>query len=110
MTDPDDKALKGKGHDFPPHHHEEITHSHGHSHITHYREPGERDEWKHLTATHDHEHDHSAITHLHTPHEELGMEHVHEAHAHNHAAPVRQQLTTADRPHRTTLQSETHKL
>ena len=62
MTASDDKSLKGKGHDFPPHDHEAIRHSHGHSHITHYRKPGERDEWKHLTATHDHEHDHAAIT------------------------------------------------
>jgi hypothetical protein len=53
MTASDDKSLKGKGHDFPPHDHEAIRHSHEHSHITHYRKPGERDEWKHLTATHD---------------------------------------------------------
>ena len=106
MTDSDDKALKGKGHDFPPHDHEAIRHSHGHSHITHYRKPGERDEWKHLTATHDHEHDHAATTHLHTSHDELGMEHVHEAHVHDHAAPVRDQSIAAERLNRWTLQPD----
>jgi hypothetical protein len=33
MTASDDKSLKGKGHDFPPHDHEAVRHSHGHSHF-----------------------------------------------------------------------------
>ena len=81
------KGVKGKGHDFPPHHHDEMVHSHGHSHITHYRVPGERDEWQHLTSTHEHEHNHAEVDHMHKPHDELGIEHVHEAHVHDHGHP-----------------------
>lgn len=100
------KALKGKSHEFAPHDHNAVRHSHGHSHVIHYREPGERDEWKHLTATHDHEHDHATITHLHTAHEELGLEHVHEAHSHDHAAPSRNLTAFGQRPHRNTLEGK----
>jgi len=81
------KAEKGKSYEFPLHSHDAIEHSHGHSHVTHYRTPGQRDEWKHLTVTHEHEHNHAAVSHLHTPHEELQIEHVHEAHVHDHSHP-----------------------
>jgi hypothetical protein len=40
------KADKGKSHEFPSHQHEAMTHSHGHSHVIHYRVAGERDEWR----------------------------------------------------------------
>jgi hypothetical protein len=76
---------KGKAHAFPPHDHDAVTHHHGHSHVVHFREPGERDDWKHLTVTHEHEHTHAAESHLHTPHEDLQVEHVHEAHVHDHS-------------------------
>jgi hypothetical protein len=78
------KTEKGKSHEFPSHQHDAIAHSHGHSHVVHYRVPGERDEWRHLTTTHEHLHDHASLTHLHAPHQELGFEHVHEAHHHDH--------------------------
>ncbi|MFY9615376.1 MAG: hypothetical protein WAT58_08265 [Candidatus Dormiibacterota bacterium] len=78
------KAEKGRAQEFPHHEHLELTHVHGHSHVTHYREPGERDEWSHLTTTHEHEHNHPRLTHMHVPHEELQLEHVHEAHHHDH--------------------------
>ena len=78
------KADKGRLHEFPSHQHEAMAHSHGHSHVIHYRLPGERDEWRHLTTTHEHLHHHAALTHLHAPHEDLGFEHVQEAHDHNH--------------------------
>ena len=105
-ADPTSKSLKGRSHEFSPHEHKAVRHSHGHSHVIHYREPGERDEWKHLTSTHDHEHDHAAITHLHTAHEELGLQHVHEAHSHDHAAPSSNLTSFGQRPHRDTLEGK----
>ena len=39
------KAEKGRAHEFPHHEHDALTHTHGHSHVIHYRKPGERDEW-----------------------------------------------------------------
>jgi hypothetical protein len=78
------KGDKGRSHEFPHHEHQATTHTHGHSHVIHYRQPGERDQWSDLTTTHEHEHSHPRLTHLHIPHEELQLEHVHEAHRHDH--------------------------
>jgi len=52
--------------------------------VVHYGLPGERDEWRHLTTTHEHPRHHAALNHLHAPHEELRLEYVHEAHHHDH--------------------------
>jgi hypothetical protein len=78
------KAEKGRAHEFPSHEHVAVAHTHGHSHVIHYRKPGERDEWSHLTTTHEHEHHHPRLVHMHIPHGELQLEHVHEAHRHDH--------------------------
>src|ERR1700730_6415763 len=37
------KSEKGRGQEFPHHEHGAVTHTHGHSHVVHYRKPGERD-------------------------------------------------------------------
>jgi len=75
--------LKG----FVLHKHEDLLHSHAHTHITHYAHGPKADPVEHLVSMHEHLHNHSQVEHAHAPHEDAEQEHLHEAHVHDHDHP-----------------------
>src|SRR5579884_3462379 len=74
-------------HGWEEHHHEELTHSHPHFHVTH-NHSRHTGGFEHLSSSHEHEHHNAALRHSHVPHQDFESEHQGEAHVHDHAAPT----------------------